>query len=640
MVGGPVAEHDVAAGVAGAVEVAADVAAACSADTADERWPSGAASQLLELAVDLACVIGYDGRFQSLSEGWTELLGRSCDGLVGLEVASLVHPDHVESSEAAFAAGREDGALSRFANRLLAADGTSRWLVWSAVAEPAEERFHAVARDITPQREAEEQMRESETRYHDLIESSHDIVQSIDPEGGFEFVNRSWHRHLGYTPEELPNLTLFDIVDEVDHNHCSLLIGQIMSGKSFEQVEVTFVAKDGRKFPVEGNATGRFKDGQFVGTHTFFRDVSERKQAEAMAAQYQQQLEQEVAERSAALVQSEKLATLGRLSAGMAHELNNPAAAAVRGAVRLRDTVRKTCGGFIELARLGLSAEEIAALVEALDTASERAKVPDGLDPVTRSDREGDIEDWLSDRVSGDVWELASELVGLGLTVGDLEDVAGRFSSEKVEGVLRLMAETTSSYSLLEQIAHGAQRISEIVTALKDYSYMDRAPVQDVDVHAGLDNTLVMLQGELKRGVEVARRYGDDVPLIVARGSELNQVWTNLIDNAVDAMDGQGHLIIRTRADAGDVVVEIEDDGPGIAADHVDHVFDPFFTTKLPGQGTGLGLNISYNIVRGSGGEISVESRPGSTVFRVRLPAHHPDYRPTDGADGAGATDE
>jgi PAS domain S-box-containing protein len=152
--------------------------------------------------------------------------------------------------------------------------------------------------DITPQREAEERLLESERRYHDLIESSHDIVQSIDAEAHFEFVNRAWHEHLGYSPEELPELTLFDIVDEADRDHCSLLIQQIMSGKSFENVEVTFIAKDGRKFPVEGNATGRFQDGRFVGTHTFFRDISERKQAEALAAQYQQQLEQEVAARA------------------------------------------------------------------------------------------------------------------------------------------------------------------------------------------------------------------------------------------------------------------------------------------------------------------------------------------------------
>ncbi len=164
--------------------------------------------------------------------------------------------------------------------------------------------------------------------------------------------------------------------------------------------------------------------------------------------------------------------------------------------------------------------------------------------------------------------------------------------------MLRLTAQTATSYSLLEQITHGTQRISEIVAALKDYSYMDRAPVQDVDVHAGLDNTLVMLQGELKRGVEVERRYGADVPHIEAQGSELNQVWTNLIDNAVDAMDGHGHLVVRTSSSNGDVVVEIEDDGPASRPSTSITSSTRSSPPSSPGQGTGLGLNIAFNIVR------------------------------------------
>jgi PAS domain S-box-containing protein len=584
------------------------------------KWPGEVASQLLKLTSDLDCVLDQDGRIEALSDGWTDLLGRDCDGLLGHVLLDFVHPDDLERTTAALAGARYGGEIIRFQNRLVAGDGTSRSLVWSAVAQPDEERLYAVALDITPQREAEEQVRESERRYHDLIESSHDIVQSIDPEGRFEFVNRSWHEHLGYSPEELPDLTLFDIVDEVDHDHCSLLIQQVMSGMSFEKVEVTFVAKGGRKFPVEGNATGRFYDGQFVGTHTFFRDVSERKQAEALAAQYQERLEQEVAERSAALVQSEKLATLGRLSAGMAHELNNPAAAALRGAVRLREAVTQTCGGFVDLARIGLSGNEAGALTVLMNRGAERVKVPDALDPVARSDREVEIEDWLRDRVRGEPWELAGALVSLGLDIADLEEVADGFSPDKVPDVLGLMAQAATAYGLLEQITEGTKRISEIVTALKHYSYMDRAPVQDVNVHEGLDNTLVMLQGELKRGVEVERSYGADVPRIEVRGNELNQVWTNIIDNAVDAMDGHGRLAVRTSAVGDDVVVEIEDNGPGIPPKDLDHVFEPFFTTKLPGQGTGLGLNIAFNIVRGSGGQIDVRSRPGSTVFRVSIP--------------------
>jgi signal transduction histidine kinase len=221
-----------------------------------------------------------------------------------------------------------------------------------------------------------------------------------------------------------------------------------------------------------------------------------------------------------------------------------------------------------------------------------------------------------------EAWELAGPLTALGLGASELDGVAGPLHPAAVEPMLSVLAHAYTAFELLEQVGQGAGRISQIVGALKDYSYMDRAPVQDVDVHEGLDSTLVMLQAKLKRGIEVERRYGADVPRIEALGSELNQVWTNLIDNAADAMGGSGRLVIRTGAVPDGVLVEIEDDGPGIPPGVIDKVFDPFFTTKALGHGTGLGLNISFNIVRGSGGTIDVESQPGRTVFRVRLPLH------------------
>ena len=172
---------------------------AAQGGNAEAWWPEDVASRLLELTVDLACVVGFDGRFQLLADGWTELLGHECDGLIGRPLLDFVHPDDAARSQAAFAAGRDGGAVTQFQNRLIARDGTTRWLVWSALAQADDQRFHAVARDITPQREAEEQVHESERRYRDMIESSHDIVQSIRPDGHFEFVNRSWHEHLGYS---------------------------------------------------------------------------------------------------------------------------------------------------------------------------------------------------------------------------------------------------------------------------------------------------------------------------------------------------------------------------------------------------------------------------------------------------------
>lgn len=585
-----------------------------------EHWPDAVTTRLLDLSMDLACVAGYDGYFRELSVGWSEVLGYSLDELTARPLLEFVHPDDVDETARQLQRLREGGDIAQFEQRFIARDGSPRWLAWTAIGASGEQAYRAVARDLTPEHMAEQAMVDSEQRYADLIQSSHDIVQSISPDGHFSFVNRAWHDHLGYSEEELPGLTLFDIVVEADHEHCSLLIRQLMTGSSFDHVEVTFIAKDGRTFPVEGNATGRFRDGEYIATHTFFRDVSDRRRAEALAAAYQRQLEEEVAERTAALVRSEKLATLGRLSAGMAHELNNPASAAHRGALQLRATIAHAYAGFTRLGKIGLGEADAERLTALLDEGARRATTPSTLDPLARSDREEQIERWLEDRDVAEAWTLAAPLAALDLQPQELDELAVSVSPALLEPMLTVLAHAYSAAELLEQIGHGASRISQIVAALKDYSFMDRAPVQDVDVHEGLDNTLVMLQAKLRSGIEVERRYDADLPHIEALGSELNQVWTNLIDNAVDAMGGTGRLTIRTAPADHGVLVEIEDDGPGIPADIVDKVFDPFFTTKGPGHGTGLGLNISFNIIRGSGGTIDVDSQPGRTVFRVLLP--------------------
>ncbi len=320
------------------------------------------------------------------------------------------------------------------------------------------------------------------------------------------------------------------------------------------------------------------------------------------------------------LRQSEKMAQLGTMSAGIAHELNNPAAAVGRGAKQLTEAISRLQESHLELNRLALNPEQTLALKDFELLARQRAAQPLELNPLQRSDREQQLEDWLEQRGIQDTWELAPMLVSVGIPDEAIERLADAFSTQELAHVARWLEATFSVYSLLEEITQGAGRMSEIIKALKSYVYLDQAPVQSVDVHEGLDNTLVILRSKLKGGVVVQREYDPELPRINAYGSELNQVWTNIIDNAIDAMDNHGEIILRTRYADDWVTVEIQDNGPGIPPEIQPKIFSPFFTTKAVGKGTGLGLNISYNIVKKHAGDIKVTSRPGYTCFEVSLP--------------------
>ena len=322
------------------------------------------------------------------------------------------------------------------------------------------------------------------------------------------------------------------------------------------------------------------------------------------------------------LRQSEKMAQLGTLAAGVAHDLNNPAAVVKRVPEQLRASISSFEGGNMKMSQLTLSESQKETLGALASKATERALKPPELDALARGDRESEIETWLEDREIDDPWEMAPLLVNLEYDREGLAALAENFTPEQLPPVIAWLGSTYSVYSLLTEIGQGAGQISQIVGALRSYSYLDQAPVQAVDVHEGLDNTLVILQSKLKDGISVKREYASDLPQIQAYGSELNQVWTNIIDNATDALEGEGEIIIRTRMDGDWVVVEIEDNGPGIPEEVRAKIFDPFFTTKPPGKGTGLGLNISYNsIVQKHQGDIKIFSQPGKTCFQVWLPA-------------------
>lgn len=334
-------------------------------------------------------------------------------------------------------------------------------------------------------------------------------------------------------------------------------------------------------------------------------------------------LEKKYLQQEVMLRQTEKLATLGRLSAGLAHELNNPAAAARRGASQLQAVLARRQQAQLTLSAFNLTPAQRAALAALDELAQARAKQTAYLTPLARADQEAELEAWLDQRGIPQAWEAAPALVNLGYDRAQLTTLAEAFSASQFPAALDWLAGTALSYSLLEEISQGAGRIAELVTALKTYTYMDQAPIQNVDIHAGLDNTLVILRGKLGAGVAIHRDYAADLPLIEAYGGELNQVWTNLIDNAIDALDGRGNLTLRTRRTADGVSVAIEDTGPGIPEAVRAHLFDPFFTTKAPGKGTGLGLSISHTIiVQKHQGRIDVHSQPGQTRFEVRLPLY------------------
>jgi signal transduction histidine kinase len=323
--------------------------------------------------------------------------------------------------------------------------------------------------------------------------------------------------------------------------------------------------------------------------------------------------------------QRESLITLGTLAAGLAHEINNPASAATRAVDALDDTCQTLLSSLSRLASDEISARQFAAL-DALRREIEPTAAAG--DPLLLADQEEALSAWLTSHGIANEWAIAEPLAAAGVDVAWCERVAALLAGPALEPGLEWVASTLSATSLLSEVRESTRRISGLVGAIKSYSQMDRASMQQIDVTEGLESTLVMLGHKLRDGVTVVRDYGAGVPRVEAHAGELNQVWTNLIDNAIDAMDGAGTLRLVTRAEGDDVVIEVCDTGPGMTPEVAARAFEAFFTTKDVGKGTGLGLDIARRIVvQRHGGSITVDSRPGETVLRVRIPVRRPGSR-------------
>ena len=602
---------------------------------------------VMESAIDAIISGDSEGRIRSWNSAATalfgfteaEAIGRPIELIIperfreahqrGIRRVSSGGPSHVIGKTVELAATRKDG--SEFPVEL----SLATWLL-------DDKRYYTgIIRDISERKQAEQ-------KFRSVTESAIDAIISADHEGVIISWNKAATNILGYSEDEVIGERLELIIPERFHEaHRNGMARFTKTGTAHvigKTVELAARTKSGEEVPIELSlSTWTVRDERYY--TGIIRDIGERKKAEEALRRSEQALREKTEEMKKKndvleetldrlnemhqqLIIQEKMASLGKLSAGMAHELNNPASAAQRGAAQLQTTFAKWQSIQIRLGEADLDERQVAKLLELDETAKERARQPIELNTLTRNDREDAVEAWLERRGIDSTGQLVPSLVSFGFTPIELEDLAEDFSEAQLAVVIDWLSFTFAIYSLVGEIGLGTGRIVELVKALKTYTFMDQAPVQSVDVREGLDNTLIILHNKLKRGVTVIREYEEDLPVIEAYAGELNQVWTNIIDNAIDAMDGEGTLIVRASREDRWVVVEIEDDGPGIPAEHQSKVFDPFFTTKGPGKGTGLGLNISRNlVVQKHHGRFFLKSRPGSTCFSVWLPM---DFKPAE----------
>ncbi len=455
----------------------------------------------------------------------------------------------------------------------------------------------------------EEHSGEREELVRALLSATGQGIYGVDLDGNCTFANPSCVRMLGYErDQDLLGKNMHQLIHHTRPNGESYPVEECRIYQAFREGQGVHVGDeivwraDGTSFPAEYWSYPLHLRGELAGCVVAFVDITERKRTEEE------------------LRQTEKLTALGKLSAGLAHELNNPAAAAQRAAAQIGDQLELLETLAMRLSRHGLGEAEWARLHDAQHAPTAGGAQAE-LGTLERADREDAVASWLSAHGVGDAWQIAPGLVAAGMDEGSLDTLAKDLPEAAVADALAWVSQTQAVEELVRMIAASARSISDLVGAVREYSYMDRAPEQEVDLHDGIESTLRILGYKLKHGPRLVRDFDRGLPRVVVLAGELNQVWTNLIDNAIDAAGPEGEVRLRTSREDDRIVVEVADNGGGIPPELQSRIFDPFFTTKEVGKGTGLGLDVARRIVtERCGGEIDVRSVPGDTRFRVRLP--------------------
>jgi PAS domain S-box-containing protein len=461
--------------------------------------------------------------------------------------------------------------------------------------------------DITERRSAENNLRESEETVRGVLSATGQGIYGVDMDGNCTFANPSCVEMLGCESDrDLLDKNMHELIHHTRPTGEPYPVEECHIYQAFREERGMHISDeivwrpDGTSFPAEYWSHPIMLHGELAGCVVAFVDISDRLRVEEE------------------LRQTEKLSALGKLSAGLAHELNNPAAAAQRAASQMAEQMADLESLAIRLSQHGLGDQQWELLRNAHQ---ESAAGPGDMSALDSADLEDDLSAWLEEHGVDDAWQIAPGLVAAGFDKPSLEALASDLPDSALPDALAWLSCSQSVADLVETVAISTHSISELVGAVKEYSYMDRAPEQEIDVHGGLDSTLRILDHKFKQGTKLIREYDRDIPWICVPAGELNQVWTNLIDNAIDAAGPEGEVRIRTLRDGDRVVVEVEDDGRGIPSDIQSKIFDPFFTTKDVGEGTGLDLDVARRIVRERcHGEIDFQSEPGHTRFQVRLP--------------------